>query len=179
MDASKQRPRGGDGQFVRSLTTAERDARAAELRSKGWTYRRIAAELGWKQGADAYNAVQRVLKETVREAGEEVRALELERLDGELARLADVEREVWAVLKRKHVTVSNGQVIRVDGEPLLDDAPVLQAADRLVKIEDARLKNSERRAKLLGLDAPTKQAITITPERAAALEQLVEELGEQ
>ncbi|MFJ6143108.1 hypothetical protein ACIQH7_05885 [Streptomyces anulatus] len=179
MDDPQARPHGGDGQFVRSLTTAERDAEAARLRSLGWTYPRIAAELDFKHRADAHNAVKRVLKETVREAGDDVRALELERLDAELSRLADVEREVWTVLKRKHVTVSNGQVIRIDGEPLLDDAPVLQAADRLVKIEDARRKNGERRAKLLGLDAPTKQAITITPERAAALEQLVEELGEQ
>ncbi|MET9701693.1 hypothetical protein [Streptomyces griseus] len=165
MDASKQRPRGGDGQFVRSLTTAERDAQAAELRSKGWTYRRIAAELGWKQGADAYNAVQRVLKETVREAGDEVRALELERLD----RLEAAANEV---LEREHVTVSNGRVIVLNETPLPDDGPVLAAIDRLLKIQ-------ERRARLLGLDAPTKQAISITPERAAALEALVEELGEQ
>ncbi|QQZ56869.1 hypothetical protein IFE09_27100 [Streptomyces microflavus] len=179
MDDPQARPHGGDGQFVRSLTTAQRDAEAARLRSLGWSYPRIAAELGFNHRADAHNAVKRVLKETVREAGENVRALELERLDAELARLADVEREVWTVLKRKHVTVSNGQVIRVDGEPLLDDAPVLQAADRLVKIEDARRRNGKRRAELLGLDAPTKQHITISPERAAALEQLVEELGEQ
>ncbi|NUS76698.1 MAG: hypothetical protein HOV70_10925 [Streptomyces sp.] len=179
MSDPQARPHGGDGQFVRSLTTAQRDAEAARLRTQGWTYPRIADHLGFKHRADAWNAVQRVLKDTVREAGDDVRAIELERLDAELARLADVEREVWTVLKRKHVTVSNGQVIRVDGEPLLDDAPVLQAADRLVKIEDARRRNGERRARLLGLDAPTKQAISITPERAAALEQLVEELGEQ
>ncbi|WP_069743045.1 hypothetical protein [Streptomyces sp. EN23] len=165
MDASKERPRGGDGQFVRSLSTAERDARAAELRSKGWTYRRIAAELGWKQGADAYNAVQRVLKETVREAGEEVRSLELERLD----RLEAAANEV---LEREHVTVSNGRVVVLHEAPLPDGGPVLAAIDRLLKIQ-------ERRARLLGLDAPTKQNISITPERAAALEQLVEELGEQ
>ncbi len=179
MDDPQARPHGGDGRFVGSLTTAQRDAEAARFRTQGWTYQRIADYLGFKQRADAYNAVKRVLDATVREAGDDVRALELGRLDAELARLADVEREVWTVLKRKHVTVSNGQIIRLEGEPLLDDAPVLQAADRLVRIEDARRKNGERRARLLGLDAPTKQNITITPERAAALEQLVEELGEQ
>ncbi|MEU0157945.1 hypothetical protein ABZ154_03630 [Streptomyces sp. NPDC006261] len=165
MDDPRARPRGGDGQFLRSLTTAQRDAHAAELRAKGWTYRRIAAELGWKQGADAYNAVQRVLKETVREAGEDVRTLELERLD----RLEAAANEV---LEREHVTVSNGRVVSLNEMPLPDDGPVLAAIDRLLKIQ-------ERRAKLLGLDAPTKQNISISPERAAALEQLVEELGEQ
>ncbi|MEV7895306.1 hypothetical protein [Streptomyces cyaneofuscatus] len=165
MSSSQDRPHGGDGQFVRSLTTAERDARAAELRSKGWTYSRIAAELGFNHRADAHNAVKRVLKETVREAGEDVRALELERLD----RLEAAANEV---LEREHVTVSNGRVVSLNEMPLPDDGPVLAAIDRLLKIQ-------ERRARLLGLDAPTKQAISISPERAAALEQLVEELGEQ
>lgn len=163
--SSQDRPHGGDGQFVRSLTTAERDAEAARLRSKGWQYPRIAAQLGFKHRADAYNAVQRVLKETVREAGDEIRTLELERLDALYAAASDV-------LEREHVTVSNGRVVDLLGTPLPDDGPVLAAIDRLLKIQ-------ERRARLLGLDAPTKQAISITPERAAALEQLVEELGEQ
>ncbi|MER6191786.1 hypothetical protein [Streptomyces cyaneofuscatus] len=165
MDDPQARPHGGDGQFVRSLTTAERDARAAELRSKGWTYPRIAAELGFNHRADAYNAVKRVLKETVREAGEDVRALELERLD----RLEAAANEV---LEREHVTVSNGRVVSLNETPLPDDGPVLAAIDRLLKIQ-------ERRARLLGLDAPTKAAITITPERAAAIEALADELGEQ
>ncbi|KOG84471.1 hypothetical protein ACZ90_25050 [Streptomyces albus subsp. albus] len=164
MTSSQDRPRGGRGQFVRSLSTAERDAEAARLRSLGWSYPRIAAELGWKTRADAHNAVKRVLKETVREAGDDVRTLELERLD----RLEAAANEV---LEREHVTVSNGRVVVLHETPLPDDGPVLAAIDRLLKIQ-------ERRARLLGLDAPTKQAITITPERAAALEQLVAELGE-
>lgn len=165
MDDPQARPHGGDGRFVGTLTTAQRAAQAAELRSKGWTYSRIAAEVGYTHRADAYNAVKKVLEETVREAGENVRALELERLD----RLEAAANEV---LEREHVTVSNGRVVVLNETPLPDDGPVLAAIDRLLKIQ-------ERRAKLLGLDAPTKQAITISPERAAALEQLVEELGEQ
>ncbi|MGW1433116.1 hypothetical protein ACWD6K_31410 [Streptomyces sp. NPDC002431] len=165
MDDPQARPHDGRGRFVRTLTTAERDAAAADLRSKGWTYRRIAAQLGYNHRADAYNAVQRVLKETVREAGEELRTLELERLDALYAAATEV-------LEREHVTVSNGRVVDLNGMPLPDDGPVLAAIDRLLKIQ-------ERRAKLLGLDAPAKAAVTITPERAAAIEQLVEELGEQ
>ncbi|MFF7879125.1 hypothetical protein ACFZDM_33430 [Streptomyces californicus] len=165
MDNPQARPHGGDGQFVRSLTTAQRDAEAARLRTQGWTYQRIADHLKFKQRADAYNAVKRVLDATVREAGEDIRTLELERLD----RLEAAANEV---LEREHVTVSNGRVVVLHETPLPDDGPVLAAIDRLLKIQ-------ERRARLLGLDAPTKQAITITPERAAAIEALADELGEQ
>ncbi|MER6103609.1 hypothetical protein ABT115_15125 [Streptomyces sp. NPDC001832] len=165
MDDPQARPHDGRGRFVRTITTAQRDAEAALLRSKGWTYPRIAAELGYNHRADAYNAVQRVLKETVREAGENVRTLELERLD----RLEAAANEV---LEREHVTVSNGRIVSLDGAPLPDDGPVLAAIDRLLKIQ-------ERRARLLGLDAPVKRDISLTDERAAAIEALVEELGEQ
>ncbi|MFH9368081.1 hypothetical protein ACH4K8_20665 [Streptomyces anulatus] len=165
MDDPQARPHGGDGRFVGSLTTAQRDAEAARLRTQGWTYQRIADHVGFKQRADAYNAVKRVLDATVREAGEDIRALELERLDR-------LEAAANGVLEREHVTVSNGRVVVLHETPLPDDGPVLAAIDRLLKIQ-------ERRARLLGLDAPTKQNISISPERAAALEQLVEELGEQ
>jgi cell division septal protein FtsQ len=109
--------------------------------------------------------VSKVLRDTVQEAGDELRALELARLD----RLEIAANEV---LEREHVTVSNGRIVVLGESPLPDDAPVLAAIDRLLKIQ-------ERRARLLGLDAPTKQNISISPERAAALEQLAEELGEQ
>lgn len=165
MASSQDRPHGGDGTFVRTVTTAERDAAAARLRSSGWSYPDIAAELGFKQRADAYNAVKRVLDSTVREAGDELRALELDRLDG-------MYRAAMAVLERQHVTVSHGKIVQHDGEPLVDDAPVLQAVDRLLRIQ-------ERRSRLLGLDAPVKRDLTLTDERARAIEALVEELGEQ
>ncbi|WP_329163934.1 hypothetical protein OHB49_28890 [Streptomyces sp. NBC_01717] len=164
MDDPKARPHGGDGQFVRSLTTAQRDAEAARLRSNGWTYPRIAAKLGFNHKADAYNAVKRVLDETVREAGDDLRALELDRLDGMYAAAMEV-------LEREHVTVSNGRVVSLDdGTPLPDDGPVLQAIDRLLRIQ-------ERRARLLGLDAPVKRDLTLTDERVAAIEALAEELA--
>ncbi|WP_327333709.1 hypothetical protein [Streptomyces anulatus] len=165
MDDPQARPHDGKGRFTRTLTTAEREAEAARLRSLGWTYQRIADHLGWANKGDAHHAVSKVLRDTVQEAGDELRALELTRLD----RLEIAANEV---LEREHVTVSNGRIVVLGESPLPDDAPVLAAIDRLLKIQ-------ERRARLLGLDAPTKQNISISPERAAALEQLVEELGEQ
>ena len=166
MDDPTKRTHGGNGRFVRTVDTAERDAEAARLRTRGYSYQQIADELGWVSRGDAYRAVQRVLADTVKEAGDEVRAIELARLDGLHVAAMDV-------LERKHVTVSNGRVVSLDGSgPLPDDGPVLAAIDRLLKIQ-------ERRARLLGLDAPTKQAISISPDRLAEIEQLAEQLGEQ
>jgi hypothetical protein len=90
------------------------------------------------------------------------RALHLERLEGELVRLGELEERARLVLGRHHITVNNGRVIAVDGEPLQDDGPVLAAIDRLIKIEDARRKNNAEQRKLLGLDAPTKVEATVT-----------------
>jgi hypothetical protein len=91
------------------------------------------------------------------------RVLHLERLEGELLRLDELEARAREVLDRHHITVNNGRVIKLDdGEPLLDDGPVLAAIDRLLKIEDARRKNNESQRKLLGLDAPTKVDAQVT-----------------
>lgn len=166
MDDPNTRPHDGKGRFTRTLSTAEREAEAARLRSLGWTYQRIADELGWSNKGDAHHAVQRVLRDTVQEAGDDLRALELTRLDA----LYVAANEVLA---RKHVTVSNGRIVSgTDGGPILDDAPVLQAIDRLLKIQ-------ERRSKLLGLDAPIKKDVSLTDERVAAIEALAEELAGQ
>ncbi|GAA3470402.1 hypothetical protein [Nonomuraea roseola] len=153
--------RGGDGQFTRDPDTAARDAEACRLRTQNLSYQDIADQLGYASKSSAYDAVQRALKATVQEPAEELRQLELMQLD-ELARKA---REV---LERRHVTVSQGRVVRLGqpfidddgnaavddgrGDPIEDDAPVLAAIDRMLKIQ-------ERRAKLLGLDIPVKQLV--------------------
>jgi hypothetical protein len=150
------------GEYVRTPATAERDAAAAHLRGRGYTYAKIAQELGLSGRQVAYEAVQRALKAIVKEAASEALAIELDRLDAELVRLEDLEAAARAVMTRNHVTVSHGKVISTTNpeteqeEPLLDDGPVLQAIDRLVRIEDARGRNGDRRAKLLGLNAPTR-----------------------
>jgi hypothetical protein len=130
------------------------------------SYRQIAAQLNVSY-TTAYDSVQRALKAIVEEPAADVRQLELARLD-----------EMWQaalkVLETPHVTVSQGRVVRRrilddNGDPIVvardrddkpifreeeiyDDAPVLAAVDRLLKIQ-------ARRAALLGLDAPTKQEI--------------------
>ena len=97
-----------------------RQLQALELRKAGVSYEAIAASLGYRDRSGAYRAVTAALKLTLREPAEELRTLELERLDAMLLAL-------WR---------------RV------------QAGDE--KTVDRVLHIMERRARLLGLDAPLR-----------------------
>jgi len=138
--------------------TAARDADAARMRIAGKTYEQIATELRYPNRGVAYRAVQRIIAADVRETADELRALELERLD----RLYQAGMQV---LEAKHYTVQKDGVIWHDGKPLEDDAPILAAIDRLLKIQD-------RRAKLLGLDAPTKVEVRTVGQIEAEIAEL-------
>lgn len=133
--------RGPDGKYIEDVATAERDHQAAEMRSRGLSYRAIAHHHRVSVST-AHGAVQRALAAIRGEGAAEVRDLELDRLD-------ELWRITMAVLEREHVTVSNGRVVHLGEKPLRDDGPVLAAVDRLLRIQ-------ERRAKLLGLDAEKK-----------------------
>jgi hypothetical protein len=145
-DDPHDRARGGDGKFTRSLDTAERDAEAARMRSRGHTYQQIADQLGFSNKGTAYAAVHRAMAEVVAEPAAEAVQFELDRLD-------QMHQAALKVLEGHHVTVSNGKVVTLDDVPLQDDGPVLAAIDRLVRI-------SESRRKLLGLDSPVKTQIS-------------------
>lgn len=164
------RTRDRHGQFVRDTATVLQDAQAAALRARRKTYQQIADELGMASKSSAYEAVQRALRDALSEPAEQARQMELDDLDR-------AQRHVLEVLERNHVTVSHGRVVRrlidferddggeylldEDGkrigiyEDVLDDGPILQAVDRLIKI-------GESRRKLLGLDAATKMDVSGT-----------------
>lgn len=141
----------------------QREADAARFRAEGWTYQRIANELGYRDPSSARKAVQRALKASVRDANDTAVHLELNALD-------EMAREAWGVLQRTHVVVSQGRVVEMDGVPVPDDAPTLAAIDRLLKIQ-------ERRAKLLGLDAPTRSKVEVVTE--SVVDQAIAELEAQ
>lgn len=171
--------------------TAER-AKAAEivfdLRARGMHFSAIDT---LTQHPDGPTGGQRIsastAKELVREEGarrvdpkiDAYRALVLDRIEAALPRLEKLERAAIEVLERHHVTVNNGHVIKLDdGEPLLDDGPVLAAIDRLIKIEAEREKNTAALRKLFGLDAPARVDATITEvtREDVALQELVAEM---
>lgn len=151
--------RDGKGRWTRDPDVAKRDAQAAEMRAAGHTYPQIADTLGFADKSHARKAVEKVLKETVQEPADAVRKIELERLD-------TLWRAAMGVLERDHLTVSHGKIIRRqvrvdladDGtetpvyEDVLDDGPLLNAVDRLLRIQ-------ERRARLLGLDSPSRVSV--------------------
>ena len=102
------------------VASHERKLRALELRKAAVPYQQIADELGYRSASGAFNAVKAALKATLREPAEELRELELARLDAMLLPL-------WRRIQR--------------GDE--------KAIDRALRI-------MERRARLLGLDAPTR-----------------------
>lgn len=153
MDTPGQTPRkvrGGNGRYARSPDTAERDAAACRMRNLSHDYDEIAVELGFANRSAARQAVERAMRATVQEPAAEQRAMQLAKLDV-------MFRKAWEVLCARHIVVNQGRVVLDpdSGEPLRDHGPVLAAINSVLKIE-------ERRAKLLGLDAPMRvEAITV------------------
>jgi len=105
---------------VPTAEAMQRERDALELRRAGATYDAIADRLGYTNRGAAYKAVQRGLRRTIQEPADELRQLEVERLDRLLT-------AVWR-------SAMGGN---------------LGAVDRVLRV-------AERRARLLGLDAPTK-----------------------
>jgi transposase len=126
---------------------ADREARAIELRRNGATYQQIADRLDVSVGG-AHAAVKRALDRHISEAAPEVRKLELDRLD-------HLHVQALLVLQREHVVTNGGRIV-LDGQgrPLRDDGPTLSAIRTILQIQ-------ERRARLLGLDAPTKVDVKV------------------
>jgi hypothetical protein len=154
-------------QAAEQVAAAERDAKAVELRSGGASYRTIARELGIATST-AYDAVQAGLAAVRREPSQELIELEAEHLDR-------LRREALAVLEARHPLVQGGEVVMHAG-------PVLGAIRALLAV-------AERRAKLLGLDAPTRvdTRLSLTAaweqaslqERDAVLDQEIREIEDE
>lgn len=107
-----------------AVKAVERQLKALELRKAGVTYVRIAEALGYANPMGAWKAVNAALKKTLQEPSDDLRKIEVERLD--------------AMLFALYPSAMKG---------------MQGAVDRVLKI-------MERRAKLLGLDAPVKADVT-------------------
>jgi hypothetical protein len=106
------------------------------------TYAQIAREMGCSPST-AFERVQRVYQATRVETAETARQFERERLDG-------LWQKAEAIASTVHYVVAHGKVVKDDdGNPVIDDGPVLAA-----RREQRAIAESYR--KLDGLDAPTK-----------------------
>jgi hypothetical protein len=157
-----EQARNQQNRYVRTAQQMEKDHEAAMLRSRSWTYKAIAEHFELATHSAAVKMVQRAIADIPRQATEELVAIEVAKIDY-------AERKALEVLERRHVVVSQGGKIVYDGEEQLqDDGPILQAIDRLVRL-------GERRARLLGLNAPTNVRLEVVNYDADTLDAELEE----
>ena len=126
-------------------TVAEQEIRCYELRLAGKSLDAIAKEVKLSKGT-VHNRIQAHIEQRVQPLADELRAIEVDRLDRYLARL--------------------------DAQ-IQDD----EAAGRAARNIEVAVKVSERRAKLLGIDAPERVEATVTEvtQEDLALAELVRE----
>lgn len=133
----------GNGQYVRTPATAQRDAEVANLRAEGWSYQRIADHFGWAHKDSARDACRRALRDIVKGPAEKLLAVHMERIE-------TLYERAFEIAERQHVVVSHGKIIRGDdGQPLRDSGPELAA------LREARAA-LESFWKLTGIAKPTK-----------------------
>ena len=109
---------------IRRLAAIAKQQQALELRKAGVSYVAIADTLGYSGPSGAFNAIQSALKRTLQEPADDLRTIEVARLDAMLL-------AIWPGVKQGNYG----------------------AIDRAIRI-------MERRARLLGLDAPARADLT-------------------
>lgn len=146
-----------------TIINAEQDAEAARLRAQGLGFRQIAEHQGCSLSV-AHERVYRAIAAVPVEAVGQLRAVENARLD-------ELTTKLWDILTAVHPLVSHGKLMKNDdGHVLLDDGPVIAAANSLLRV-------MERRARLNGLDAPMQHDVKVSDAIDADIERLVAELA--
>lgn len=142
---------------------AERRARVLAMRVEQRPYREIAAALGISE-----DIAEKDYQRAVAARSAALDAVRDTAVSIEVAKLDALEQAVWEVLRREHIVIQHGKVVRIGRKPVIDDDPVLRAADRLIRI-------AERRSRLKGYDAPTK--VEVDDARRAQIEAYAAELA--
>lgn len=111
------------------IQAAEKQRQALILRKAGATYETIADQLGYSSAAGAHKAVMTALRNTLKEPAEELRQLELARLDQYLVSLAkDLQRgdvkAIHAALKigeRRAKLLGLDQAVEIKAEAIVKE----------------------------------------------------------
>ncbi len=154
---------------TKRAVVAERRAKLVKLRLEGCPYQDIYAELGYSSRGAASRDFSRILEGYI---AEQRTSMEVHR-EVELMKLDTLTAQATRVLQRTHYMVTQSGRVAEDpdtGAPMLDDQPVLNAIDRLLRIGD-------RRAKLLGLDAPQRLEVLTIDAIDAQIAALTEQLA--
>lgn len=154
-----EQPRDGNGGFLYTDASVQRDADASRLRSEGKTFQFIAETLNYDSRGSAWRGVQRARRAVLREPAEHLIQIESAQLDALYVAALDV-------LERDHVTVSNGQVVRLDGQPILDDGPKIAALRELRQIRESyrKLHGLDQAAKVEHSGGVTYEIVGVDPE---------------
>ncbi|TGZ14738.1 hypothetical protein DV517_62210 [Streptomyces sp. S816] len=154
------RGRNGNGQFVRTIEGAQRDAEAARLYSQGGiTFREVGEQLGISKWA-AISAYNRAVRDVVQEAGEEALKVHTSRLEYAVARCMEIA-------ETDHVMVSHGRIVYDDtGQPLKDSAPILAALREMrgALADFRRMTGMDKPAKLEHSGGVTYEVVGVDPE---------------
>ena len=153
-----ERAKDGNGRFCRSLEQLEEDKEAARLYGRVCSYSEVA-RLQKCNVSTAYRRVHRAFAVAPDDSIDTARRVALARLSAQ----AVIAQHI---AESEFVAHSNGRVVYLSDEPLVDVSANLAALDRLLRIED-------QRARLLGLHAPTAARIEVIP--SDVLEDLVRE----
>ncbi|MGB4065311.1 MAG: sigma factor-like helix-turn-helix DNA-binding protein [Azonexus sp.] len=152
---------------AKSIREAERRAEIIQMRLDGRNLQEIGDHMGIS-AVSVHNVITRALASMTKEPAEELRGLELARLDSLYAEAMNVLRSFTPLLHNGRVVQipvidRNGEAIKDPGtgQPLTCIAE--DKAARLASIA-AAARVMERRAKLLGLDAPSRfqQDVTVS-----------------
>lgn len=147
---------------VQTEETARLQTKIMALRRAGWSFPKIAVECDRTQKF-IYTLYKKGLRSIIQESVEDVRKMEMERLDmlyKEAARLYNTPTPLvnGGAVVRDVVEDEEGNLkLKEDGTPvtvrLQDLGPKFTAMDKMLKV-------MERRANLLGLDAPKRKELT-------------------
>ncbi len=145
------------GKPLSDLAMADRDTQVVALKRQDLSFQQIADHLGISK-AGAVRSFQRAKRRVDAATDADYAAYR----DEQLAAIAAMREVCDEIIAARHVSISNGHVVSEitghddDGNPLYgdpyeDDAPVLAAIDRRIKLDD-------QEAKLLGLYAKVEVA---------------------
>lgn len=142
-------PKGARRETAKSMTLAkQREKDALELRTRGFTYDRIAESLGISR-AGAAECVRRALaalKVETEEKAEEVRDLELKRLDRmlEIAQAAADQGELGAIDRILRIQERRSKYLGLDAPAKSETHATVAASVDMSGLDDRQLSQLER-----------------------------------